>query len=476
MKAILLAAGEGKRMRPLTLVKPKPMIEVLGKPLLVHIIESLPDAITEIILVIGYQGEAIEKYFGGSFAGKKITYLWQKEALGTAHALFLCKEHIEKGEKFLFMFADDLHSKDAMTRLIKHPLGVLVAEHADPKRFGVVVAGKDNKIIEIEEKPLQPKSNLVVSGVYVFDDRIFDYQLVKNERLGEYFLPEVVEQMLRNHAMYIERTEFWHPIGYPYDIDKAEEILAKKYPISEQRRHTIPLIILAGGKGTRMPESEKHRPKLMANIMGAPRAMETIGEKPMLQHQIEWAERQGFKNIILSLGYMADQIIAWLKEQKLSHIRYVVEDKPLGTGGALKLAAQGITAPFIAINGDDIADVNYAGLIRHGAEGKYNVVTGMEIGDARAYGLIECDEHKKICAFKEKDPTAVSGIVNIGHYYLKPEIFEGMPEKFSMEYDLFPKLVAKGELVLMKHMGNYWFGCGTPETLQATREYFSKSH
>ena len=98
----------------------------------------------------------------------------------------------------------------------------------------------------------------------------------------------------------------------------------------------------------------------------------------------------------------------------------------------------------------------------------------MEIVDARAYGLIECDERKKICAFKEKDPSAAKGIVNIGHYYLKPEIFKDTPEVFSMERDIFPKLAERGELVMMKHMGNYWFGCGTPETLAATREYFSK--
>src|SRR3989344_8985294 len=110
MKAIILAAGEGKRMRPLTLTKPKPMLEVLDKPLLHWIIDSLPEEITEIILVIGYKGDQIKKYFGNSFGGRKITYIEQKEQLGTAHALKLVKPILKNGERFIFMYADDLHS------------------------------------------------------------------------------------------------------------------------------------------------------------------------------------------------------------------------------------------------------------------------------------------------------------------------------------------------------------------------------
>ena len=188
------------------------------------------------------------------------------------------------------------------------------------------------------------------------------------------------------------------------------------------------------------------------------------------------AMQQGFTNIRLSLGYKAETVIAWLKSAGFGSLEHVIEEKPLGTGGAIKFAARGITDPFIAINGDDIADVNYGALIRHGTGGKYNVVTGMEIDDARIYGSIECDEHKKVCAFKEKDPAATGGLVNIGHYYLNPEIFKDTPEAFSIERDIFPKLAKDGELILMKHVGNYWFGCGTPETLSATRAYFSKPH
>jgi NDP-sugar pyrophosphorylase family protein len=96
MKAILLAAGEGKRMRPLTLETPKPMIDVLGKPLLHHLIDGLPSEITVLIIVIGYKGEQIRAYFGESFEGRKVSYVIQEKQIGNAQALELCQPLLSK--------------------------------------------------------------------------------------------------------------------------------------------------------------------------------------------------------------------------------------------------------------------------------------------------------------------------------------------------------------------------------------------
>lgn len=465
MKAIILAAGEGKRMRPLTLTTPKPMIEVLGKPLLHHIIDSLPKAITELILVVGYKADVMKRYFGDSFEGRKITYVFQEKPLGSAHALYLSRSYIGPREKFLLMFADDLHSKAAIEKLLRHDLGLLVAEHTDPRRFGVVHADQSGHVVSIEEKPERPKSNLVVVGVYVFDGRIFNYELVKHP-LGEYFLPEVVTQLLKDHRMVAEKTNFWHPIGYPEDIEAAEAILKKKQGLSRGERSATPVIIIAGGKGTRMPDDEKDKPKVLVEVAG----------KSLIQWQIDEARQQGFWNITLSLGYKAEKVVEWLKASGNTEIRYVVEPEPLGTGGGLKLAAKGIREPFLAMNSDDLADVNLSALIRHGGDGAWNVLSGKAIADVRAFGLLKCDEDKKVCAFEEKNQKAEEGgVVNIGHYYLLPEIFEGTPNAFSLEHDIFPKLAGAGKLLLYKHTG-YWLPTGTPEELKATREYFAKSH
>src|SRR5687768_11120918 len=108
MKALIFAAGKGVRMMPLTAEKPKPLLEVLGRPLLERIIEVLPREIVEIVLVVGYKGDMIRGRFGHSFGGRRIAYVEQAEQLGTGDALMLCKHAIEPGERFLVVYADDL--------------------------------------------------------------------------------------------------------------------------------------------------------------------------------------------------------------------------------------------------------------------------------------------------------------------------------------------------------------------------------
>lgn len=460
MKAIILAAGEGKRMRPLTLTKPKPMIEVLGRPLLAHIIDSLPEEISEVLIVVGYKKEVIKDYFKEQYSGRTIRYIEQIKPEGTAQALYLCKDFIAKGERFLFMFADDLHSKEGLRKLMRHPMAVLVMKHSDPSRFGVVLAGKDGKVIEIDEKPIQPKSNLVVIGAYMFDDRIFNYKLVRHERLKEYFIPDIVAQLLKEHEMVIEETDFWHPIGYPHDIDSAERVLrGKKTPPTSD---TL-VVMLAGGRGTRMPENEKHLPKALVEVAG----------KPILQHQIEHALSLGFARIRLALGYKAEMIVAWLQKMKYKNVEYVIEKELLGTGGGIKLAMQDEQDPFIALNADNLADFDFVSLVRHSANGKFAVLSGVQREDARDFGLLECDDQRKVCSFKEKSPDATNGLISAGCYVLRPKDLADMPEAFSIEKDVFPRLARDGELVLQEHKGNYWFDSGTPDRLTAVRSFFA---
>ena len=229
MKAVILAAGEGVRMRPLTNNCPKPMIKILGKPLLHHIIEALPDEVNELILVVGYLGDQIEKYFGKQFGRFKIKYVRQKEKLGTGHALHLCKKFLGR-EKFLMLYADDLQSKTDLTDLLKHPLALLVRRVKDPRRFGVVTADKKGRILEIVEKPEHPVSNLASTGVKVLDSRIFKYPLVQHPN-GEYYITYPLAQLAKEHEMMAVKASFWLPIGYPEDIKKAEKVLKAKNKI-----------------------------------------------------------------------------------------------------------------------------------------------------------------------------------------------------------------------------------------------------
>lgn len=224
MKAVIFAAGEGRRMHPLTLLRPKPLVEVLGKPLIQHIWEVLPSAVDEVVIVVGYKREMMRDFLGDEFMGKKVTYVEQEEPLGTAHALRLCEPHLSGEDKFLLMYADDLHGKEGVLRCADLDMALLVSFVDDPRRFGVVVTNEDGTIKNIEEKPEHPKSNLAVTGVYVLSPKIFEYESLHTKN-GEYYLTDMIEEYIRHNPMQVVESDFWVPIAYPHDITRAEEIL-----------------------------------------------------------------------------------------------------------------------------------------------------------------------------------------------------------------------------------------------------------
>lgn len=226
MKAVILAAGEGVRMRPLTNDRPKPMVEVLGRPLLHHILDTLPDEIDEIVLVVGYLSDKIKNYFGEKFGRFKIQYVFQPEKLGTAHGLWLCKDFLGK-EKFLMLYADDLQSKTDIKRCLAHPLSILAKEVEDPRRFGVIIADEKGTVLDLVEKPEFPVSKLASTGVKVLDGRVFSYPARKHEN-GEYYITDSLARLAKDHDIQVVRASFWFPIGYPEDIEKAERILRER--------------------------------------------------------------------------------------------------------------------------------------------------------------------------------------------------------------------------------------------------------
>lgn len=224
MKAIIFAAGEGKRLHPLTLERPKPLVEVLGKPLIQHTWEVLPPSIDEVVVVVGYKRDMMRAFLGDMYMGKKVTYVEQDEPLGTAHALKLCKPLLENEEKFLLMYADDIHGKDAVAQCVEHDMALLVSFVDDPRNFGVVVPNENGTIKNIEEKPEHPKSNLAATGVYVLSPKIFHYE-VSHTHKGEYYLTDMIERYVHDQPVRIVESDFWIPIAYPHDVKRAEEIL-----------------------------------------------------------------------------------------------------------------------------------------------------------------------------------------------------------------------------------------------------------
>ncbi|MEA3229869.1 MAG: bifunctional sugar-1-phosphate nucleotidylyltransferase/acetyltransferase, partial [archaeon] len=223
MQAVLLAAGKGVRVMPFTCTRPKPMIPVANKPILQHDIEQLEGLVDEVILVVGYLKEKIQDYFGTVFNGMKITYVEQKEYLGTGHALLQAEKLING--KFIVMYGDDLYHCDDIKSCLAHDLCVLVKNVANPGMFGIINS-QDGKVADIVEKPENPESNLANTGLYVFDKSIFPIlESVSRSKRGEYELTDAVLELSKLRDIYCETVrKSWIPMGYLHNILDANEI------------------------------------------------------------------------------------------------------------------------------------------------------------------------------------------------------------------------------------------------------------
>jgi bifunctional UDP-N-acetylglucosamine pyrophosphorylase/glucosamine-1-phosphate N-acetyltransferase len=234
MDAVILAAGEGTRLRPLTSTRPKPMLPVGGKPILEWDLEALSgNGFDRVILVVGYKREVISDYFGKRFGDMRLDYVEQKEQLGTGHAVSAAEKKV--GDEFLVMNGDLIISKDLVANFVKEHrkaesyCSMCLAQVKDASQFGVVEL-KGSLVKKIIEKPKEPKSNLVNAGIYLFNKKIFTVlkDLKKSERM-EYELTDALEKLIpegRVHGFKAEGT--WIDIGRPWDLLTANETLLKE--------------------------------------------------------------------------------------------------------------------------------------------------------------------------------------------------------------------------------------------------------
>ncbi len=221
MKAVILAAGKGTRMKPLTDDMPKAMVLLHGKPFLEHVLFSLKQAgIKEAVIVVGYLKEKIMDYFGAEFAGIKIEYAIQEEQLGTAHAVLQAKKFLKKD--FLLGFSDIIAEPGVWRALLEangFDVIAVVRGDAEPERFGVVET-EGNRIVRVEEKPLKPKSNLVLAAFYRFSQKIFSaIEKTKKSARGELELTDAINILAEKKKVGFVKFE-----GKIFDIGSLEDL------------------------------------------------------------------------------------------------------------------------------------------------------------------------------------------------------------------------------------------------------------
>ncbi len=233
MKALILAAGEGTRMRPLTANIPKPLLPVAGKPFLGHIIETLREHnIKDIFLLVGWKSLKIKELFGdGERFGVNITYLLQEERLGTAHAVSMAKSQMDS--PFLCLNGDIVLSKSYIRGIMEvyktNEKNIMSLARVDnPGRFGVVTL-KGGHVSEIIEKPKIPKSDLINAGIYIFTPDIFKaIEKTSKSARGEYEITESLRIVMKDDDIFgYVLEEPWVEIGRPWDLLAANEILMR---------------------------------------------------------------------------------------------------------------------------------------------------------------------------------------------------------------------------------------------------------
>ncbi len=233
MKAVVLAAGEGVRLQPITTTRPKHLIRVGGKPILQHCLETLKSVgVTEIVIVTHYMGGAIREFFGdGTKLHLKIEYVEQPSVLGTGNAAAVVEPYLK--ENFLLVYGDLLYSPESVQRVMdnfdgkKVAAAMAVVSVKKPENYGMVALDRNRRVRQILEKPVRKDvpSNLANAGIYTFTPNVFEVlRLVQPSIRGEFELTDAISLFAKDKksvlAVEIPTTE-WLDIGQPWDLLEA---------------------------------------------------------------------------------------------------------------------------------------------------------------------------------------------------------------------------------------------------------------
>jgi len=232
VKAVILAAGEGVRLQPITLTRPKHLIKVGGKPILGQCLNTVKNSgINEVLIVIHYMCDAIRQYFGdGKKLGLRIEYVEQKEVLGTGNAVGVVEPYVS--DVFLLVYGDLLFSTGAVEKVIslhkeeKPAATMAVVPVENPENYGVVELENEKYVKRLVEKPAcgEAPTNLANAGIYVFSTEIFEkIRETSASARGEWEITDAISLMLKEKAVLAAKIsrEDWIDIGRPWDLLEA---------------------------------------------------------------------------------------------------------------------------------------------------------------------------------------------------------------------------------------------------------------
>ncbi len=247
MKVIIPAAGEGTRLRPHTITKPKPILPIAGSTIIDFImteISSIQD-LEEVIFIVGYLKDKMIEYLTDKYKNIKLRFVEQKEYKGLAHAISLTREHIKDDDKIFIILGDTIFKLNLSNIVSKNENSLGVCEVDNPSRFGVAISNEQGVITKLVEKPKEPISNLALTGMYniVNAKELFeaiDY-IIKNDikTKNEYQLTDALEYMIKNSIIFKTfKLDGWYDCGEKSTMIETNKSIIKHNILSKGIKDT----------------------------------------------------------------------------------------------------------------------------------------------------------------------------------------------------------------------------------------------
>lgn len=221
---------------------------------------------------------------------------------------------------------------------------------------------------------------------------------------------------------------------------------------------SVKAVILVGGEGTRLRPLTYEVPKAMVPVLN----------RPFLEHILAYLKKYEVRDVILAMGYLPDAIQGYFGSGSGVQLTYAVEDKPLGTAGAVKNVEQYLDSTFIVLNGDVFSDIDIADMLAfHRDKGAKVTIALTWVDDPCAFGVVETDGEGRVERFVEKPglDRVTTHWINAGIYIVEPEVLQHIPlnTHYMFEKGLFPLLLNIGEPVYGYSASGYWLDMGTLE-------------